>query len=625
MSHNEIWDDSALVDSWNEALEEYKHYHSLHARGETVEDAIADSERGDNSKDAERAARENGAPEEAGDRMEVEDSDGPRVRKGDDNSSAQQGHKLQASDKVSLGEGDGQSTTKPNDGPSSAQPPLPQHLIGAGELRPTIVETALTIAVGDENLKNLLMSWYYAGYYTGLYEGQQKISPADEGKTGLETARDDKWWPDSSSRVADVVSFKVVPLALEPPGAEGAQTRSETRLRRQASSISTFCKGGRPHRFWPPCSTLHFSVQNADTWYSANIEALAGRSACRAHGLSMFRASSQALGSQSEWSIRFSTPNILSVIMKFSAVSIALAALPFALGGLIAEPIAARNGHIVEIAQQKNEHEGKQQSAQQLAEVIQLQGNQHAVVQEIIILWVNNGGGATTTVVNAAATTAAAAAAAATHTVAVGGSAGLVFVPDTVNAAVGDSVVFVFHSQNHTVTQSTFDTPCVKLADGMDSGFMPNPNNTIVPPPMMAMQVTVATPLWFYCKQGPHCGKGMTFSINPTAAKSQADFKQLAIAQNGTGEVANIVGGTTSVGAGAAATTTAAAAAAATDAAANNSAGTDMAAGTGAAGAGGACACSCFCGVSSFPLSAQGIGARGGVSGSLPMAAAFMS
>jgi len=27
--------------------------------------------------------------------------------------------------------------------------------------------------VHDENLKNLLMSWYYAGYYTGLYEGQQ--------------------------------------------------------------------------------------------------------------------------------------------------------------------------------------------------------------------------------------------------------------------------------------------------------------------------------------------------------------------------------------------------------------------------------------------------------------------
>lgn len=28
--------------------------------------------------------------------------------------------------------------------------------------------------VQDEGLKNLMMSWYYAGYYTGLYEGQQK-------------------------------------------------------------------------------------------------------------------------------------------------------------------------------------------------------------------------------------------------------------------------------------------------------------------------------------------------------------------------------------------------------------------------------------------------------------------
>lgn len=29
-------------------------------------------------------------------------------------------------------------------------------------------------AVQDEGLKNLMMSWYYAGYYTGLLEGQQK-------------------------------------------------------------------------------------------------------------------------------------------------------------------------------------------------------------------------------------------------------------------------------------------------------------------------------------------------------------------------------------------------------------------------------------------------------------------
>ncbi|KAG9819078.1 hypothetical protein KCU68_g17872, partial [Aureobasidium melanogenum] len=40
LSENEIWDDSALVHSWNEALEEYKKYHSMSARGERVEDVL---------------------------------------------------------------------------------------------------------------------------------------------------------------------------------------------------------------------------------------------------------------------------------------------------------------------------------------------------------------------------------------------------------------------------------------------------------------------------------------------------------------------------------------------------------------------------------------------------------
>lgn len=34
-------------------------------------------------------------------------------------------------------------------------------------------ETANRVIVKDENLKNAMMSWYYAGYYTGLAAGQQ--------------------------------------------------------------------------------------------------------------------------------------------------------------------------------------------------------------------------------------------------------------------------------------------------------------------------------------------------------------------------------------------------------------------------------------------------------------------
>ncbi|KAK0286790.1 hypothetical protein LTR35_004259 [Friedmanniomyces endolithicus] len=46
-SHAEIWDDSALVTSWNEALAEYKKYHSLAARGEKIEVVLDEAENGE--------------------------------------------------------------------------------------------------------------------------------------------------------------------------------------------------------------------------------------------------------------------------------------------------------------------------------------------------------------------------------------------------------------------------------------------------------------------------------------------------------------------------------------------------------------------------------------------------
>lgn len=75
--------------------------------------------------------------------------------------------------------------------------------------------------------------------------------------------------------------------------------------------------------------------------------------------------------------------------------------------------------------------------------------------------------------------------------------------PDQIKAAIGDAIEFEFLAANHTVTQSSFDTPCKRLPDGMDTGFVPNPNNTVVPAPKMAMQVTVDTPICEYFK--PDC------------------------------------------------------------------------------------------------------------------------
>ncbi|KAI9747266.1 MAG: hypothetical protein M1835_002169, partial [Candelina submexicana] len=123
-----------------------------------------------------------------------------------------------------------------------------------------------------------------------------------------------------------------------------------------------------------------------------------------------------------------------------------------------------------------------------------------------------------------------------THQVTVGGTAGLIYSPETITAAVGDMVQFNFMSTNHTVTQSAFAKPCVKMDGGIDSGFLANANNTVTPAPSYVFQVTAKTPVWFYCKQktGTHCGKGMVFSINPAADKTHDQFKQMAMQQNGT-------------------------------------------------------------------------------------------
>lgn len=78
------------------------------------------------------------------------------------------------------------------------------------------------------------------------------------------------------------------------------------------------------------------------------------------------------------------------------------------------------------------------------------------------------------------------AALATTHQVDVGAGGALTFTPDQVTAQQGDKVIFTLfvfslslprllilssHPKNHTVTQSSFDSPCSPLSGGFDSGL----------------------------------------------------------------------------------------------------------------------------------------------------------
>ncbi|PBP21734.1 serine-threonine rich protein [Diplocarpon rosae] len=298
--------------------------------------------------------------------------------------------------------------------------------------------------------------------------------------------------------------------------------------------------------------------------------------------------------------------------MKFPAIT-ALCAAPLALAGSFDADLYARGTVESPLALRKEHLGGSSRGSAGGNGNINVNIGQSTSITEVIIIWINQGGNAQTQTFATTIPVAAMPTAIATHTVIVGGTGGLAYTPDQVNAAVGDMVLFEFHSNNHTATQSAFTTPCDALAGGMDSGFMANVNNTVSPAPQMAMQVTVATPIWFYCRQKGHCGQGMTFSINPTANKTQAMFRQMAIDQGGAAATSVIVGSSSTSTSAAPAASTAAPAA---------SAGASMVGGTGSVNTAGACACSCLCGVAAFPHAAvQGIGAFGGMSGAVPMSA----
>ncbi|PNP40538.1 hypothetical protein TGAMA5MH_07535 [Trichoderma gamsii] len=135
--HEEVWDDSLLIDSWNEALQEYKKYHSIHAKGGSIRDL--EQAEASSSKVAEALKAEESANE-------------PSTQK-------QKEHE-EPLNKNAAADNTEQHSKQPGHNFNSIPSAFPSQ--------------AILGTVRDDNLKKLLMSWYYAGYYTGLFEGQQQ-------------------------------------------------------------------------------------------------------------------------------------------------------------------------------------------------------------------------------------------------------------------------------------------------------------------------------------------------------------------------------------------------------------------------------------------------------------------
>ncbi|GAB0135232.1 hypothetical protein EsDP_00003577 [Epichloe bromicola] len=134
------------------------------------------------------------------------------------------------------------------------------------------------------------------------------------------------------------------------------------------------------------------------------------------------------------------------------------------------------------------------------------------------------------------------------HVVAVGKNPGrnetsLKFFPDKIQAKPGSMVQFQFWAGNHTVTQSSFDNPCVPIsstnsnsnssARGVFSSFQPaaaSREKGMIP--VFTVMVNDTKPMWLFCSQGPHCQKGMVMVINENtsanATRSLENYRKIA-------------------------------------------------------------------------------------------------
>ncbi|KAF4624960.1 hypothetical protein G7Y89_g13207 [Cudoniella acicularis] len=108
----------------------------------------------------------------------------------------------------------------------------------------------------------------------------------------------------------------------------------------------------------------------------------------------------------------------------------------------------------------------------------------------------------------------------ATYTISAGSNPS--FTPSTVNANVGDTILFEFSTGNHSITQSSFNSPCVS-SNGFDSGYMGNTASHAT------FGVASSSPQWFFSKQSTDCTDGMVFALNPNSTDTEAAFFRNAI------------------------------------------------------------------------------------------------
>jgi len=124
----------------------------------------------------------------------------------------------------------------------------------------------------------------------------------------------------------------------------------------------------------------------------------------------------------------------------------------------------------------------------------------------------------------------------------VGENGGFKFSPNTVTAAVGDTLEFHFYSGSggHSVVSSSFDSPCVPGPGAFFSGYIPGNDSGDT---TFVVDVTSTDPIWFYCSLQKHCQNGMVGVVNPPSGKTIQDYSNAAQAVAAASAPGGLTGG----------------------------------------------------------------------------------
>ncbi|KAF2142418.1 uncharacterized protein K452DRAFT_358213 [Aplosporella prunicola CBS 121167] len=163
LGDEDAWDDGALLRSWNTAVEEYKKYHSIAVRGENVEDVLKQEE----------LKGEGGVLESSKSQVKAATgvAEGASITPMNDSEELPFEPEFDVAEQQSFHETTEKAPGAPSTNATAASTATPMPPPMAAGFMPQML-----LSGQDEAMKNLMMSWYYAGYYTGLYEGQQKAA-----------------------------------------------------------------------------------------------------------------------------------------------------------------------------------------------------------------------------------------------------------------------------------------------------------------------------------------------------------------------------------------------------------------------------------------------------------------